>query len=287
MSQDLTRWFDKPIAFHRIFVDLTGSVQAALMLSQALYWSKRTKSEVGWFYKSSSEWEEETGLGRHEQDTARKRLRATSFWKEKLAGVPATCHFMIDIPALFSSLSELDKPVSDSVESATKEQSSMPESGNHSITENTTENTLFDDIQMSVSVKEDISENRTTKGKAKAKKKPEKEADPAFKPCVAFWLKEFHPDWSFNAGEGKALKEILKLMRKYSFKKNDQEITTENLINFFKHFCSSLPEFYKSQNLKVLCSKFDSIIDLIKSGRDQNQTFRNKPSNVSVFSNYY
>ena len=33
----LLQLLDRPIAFHRCFVTLTGSVTAALMLSQALY----------------------------------------------------------------------------------------------------------------------------------------------------------------------------------------------------------------------------------------------------------
>ena len=36
---------DRPIAYHRIFARLTGSVHAALMLSQAVYWQNRATSE--------------------------------------------------------------------------------------------------------------------------------------------------------------------------------------------------------------------------------------------------
>lgn len=96
---------DRPIAFHRAFVKLTGSVTAALMLSQAMYWSKRTKSDgEGWFYKTGAQWEEETGLTRREQEFARKTLRSFSFWKEKLRGVPAQMYYRIDITALSNEL---------------------------------------------------------------------------------------------------------------------------------------------------------------------------------------
>jgi hypothetical protein len=86
-------FMDRPIAFHRVFVTITGSVNAALMLSQAIYWSKRTKDVEGWFYKSAIEWEKETGLTRREQDTARKLL--AEVLEEKLAGMPATTHFRV------------------------------------------------------------------------------------------------------------------------------------------------------------------------------------------------
>jgi hypothetical protein len=107
-SDGLESLLDRPIAFHRCFVTLTGSVQAALMLSQAVYWSRRTRRD-GWFYKSRKEWQEETGLTRHEQDTARIALKKTGFWQEELRGVPATMHFRVAVEKLLSSLSETGK----------------------------------------------------------------------------------------------------------------------------------------------------------------------------------
>ena len=63
------------ITFHRVFVDITGSINAALMLSNAIYWTNRLpKEREGWFYKTREEWQSETGLTRHEQDKARQRL---------------------------------------------------------------------------------------------------------------------------------------------------------------------------------------------------------------------
>ena len=63
-SLSLLENFDRPIAFHRCFVTLTGSVTAALMLSQAMYWQKRTKDPEGWWCKTVEEWTEETGMTR-------------------------------------------------------------------------------------------------------------------------------------------------------------------------------------------------------------------------------
>ena len=96
---------DRPVAFHRIFVKLAGSVTAALLLSQAMYWSKRSKrDEESWFYKTIEQWEEETGLTRREQESARKALRKFAFWKEALRGVPARMHYSVDITALSEEL---------------------------------------------------------------------------------------------------------------------------------------------------------------------------------------
>ena len=100
---------DKPIAFHRCLVTLTNSVNAAVMLSQAIYWSKVAKDRDGWFYKSCKDWEDETGLSRREQDTCRKILREKNFWSEDLRGVPATVHYRVDRTLVISSLAESAK----------------------------------------------------------------------------------------------------------------------------------------------------------------------------------
>jgi len=111
LALDLDRLLDlldRPIAFHRGFVELTGSVPAALMLSQALYWTRIKRRDDpesdGWFYKTQPEWEEETGLGRSEQETARKRLRQTPFWQEERRGIPAKLYFRIDLERLAEAL---------------------------------------------------------------------------------------------------------------------------------------------------------------------------------------
>ncbi len=48
-----------PTAFVRLF---NGDHQAAILLSQILYWSERTQDPEGWFYKSYADWRAETGL---------------------------------------------------------------------------------------------------------------------------------------------------------------------------------------------------------------------------------
>lgn len=95
-----------PIAFHRCLVKVAGSVNAALMLSQAIYWTPRTKDPNGWFYKSQKDWEEETGLSRSEQEIARKQLKTTGFWQEQLRGVPATLYFCVDCEILQTRLQD-------------------------------------------------------------------------------------------------------------------------------------------------------------------------------------
>lgn len=93
----LPELLDRPIAFQRSFVTITGSVTAALFLSQAVYWANRSD---GWFWKTQAQWEEETGLSRREQDTARKNLTHSGVLREELRGAPAKLHFFVDFQRL-------------------------------------------------------------------------------------------------------------------------------------------------------------------------------------------
>lgn len=105
MSDALTKILkpsDKPIAYYKIFTDITDCVKAALLLSQALYWSGRSQLEDGWFWKSMIEWEEETGLTRFELQSARKKLVAKGFMEETRKGVRpgADMHYRLNINAI-------------------------------------------------------------------------------------------------------------------------------------------------------------------------------------------
>ncbi|MGH8671897.1 MAG: hypothetical protein ACREUA_07660, partial [Burkholderiales bacterium] len=70
---------DDVIAFHPRLVTLTGRITSALMLGQAIYWTRRYlrhhPERDGWFWKTQREWNVETGLSRKEQETARATLR--------------------------------------------------------------------------------------------------------------------------------------------------------------------------------------------------------------------
>lgn len=142
--KELFDLLDRPIAFHRPFVTLAGSVNAALLLSQAIYWSKRTKDPEGWFYKSARDWEEETGLTRREQETARKSLKALGFWLEDLRGVPATMYFRIDSDRLYLSFDKNAK-----LDSLVPSNQLTP-NRQTSITENTTETTTGNPLLVEV-----------------------------------------------------------------------------------------------------------------------------------------
>lgn len=89
----------RPIAFHRVFVPLAG-VTGALFLSQLLYWSDRGSEDSGWIYKTQTEWTNETGLTRREQEFARRQLREAGVLEERYGGLPARLYYRINFDAL-------------------------------------------------------------------------------------------------------------------------------------------------------------------------------------------
>jgi len=102
--------FDLPVTFHRCFVSITGSVTAALMLSQAITWTETLAPEAdGWFCKSQPDWSDETGLSRWEQATARRVLRESNFTEERKCGMPAKLWFRVNKGPIGQALHELSQ----------------------------------------------------------------------------------------------------------------------------------------------------------------------------------
>lgn len=146
----------RPIAYNRVFAHIGGGVSAALMLSQAWYWTQTetVRKRGGWFYKSAKQWEEETGLTRREQETARRKLKGQGLLEEQLRGIPATLNFrinqerLIELLKLESVQTSLDKSVTTKQKSASSlDETSLrltkapdkQDQSSHSITENTQE----------------------------------------------------------------------------------------------------------------------------------------------------
>lgn len=142
---DPTSIFDRPIAFHRGFVFLGCGISGALMLSQAVYWSKRTDDPDGWFYKKAFEWEEETGLTRREQETARAKLNKCGVLQEKKQGVPCKLFYRVDFYVLLQLCGFGETSMAESakldVRKAPNKNGEMCQSSTETTTEITTETT--------------------------------------------------------------------------------------------------------------------------------------------------
>jgi hypothetical protein len=109
LREILPAFLTRPIAFHRLFATVGGSVGAGVFLSQLFYWSQHTETPDRWVYKSAAEWFDETMLGRYELDTIRNTLKKKGVIEEKLTGVPATIHYRIQWDNLIPELKEAAK----------------------------------------------------------------------------------------------------------------------------------------------------------------------------------
>ena len=106
--ESIAHLLDRPIAYQRAFVDLGAGITGAVFLSQAVYWSKRTDDDDGWFWKTQDEWAEETGLSRAEQEGARGKLRQIGVLVEMKKGLPCKLWFRIDFNELAKSLAAIN-----------------------------------------------------------------------------------------------------------------------------------------------------------------------------------
>lgn len=100
-----------PIAFHRAFVSLTGSVTAGVLLSLCVeLMNDPSKSDLdGWILISSDEITERCGLSRKEQVTARDCLRDMNVLQERRTGFPAQLEMRLKTDQLERALLKLSQ----------------------------------------------------------------------------------------------------------------------------------------------------------------------------------
>lgn len=108
----------------RLFVDATGSLEAALLLSQALYWfdSGQADSE-GYVRKADNEVEAETGVVRRTIQRVMPQLARFGL-KRVIRGVPATSWYTFNTDTFLEAMAGVESPV------APNQETSCTESGN-------------------------------------------------------------------------------------------------------------------------------------------------------------
>ena len=116
IDTEATRLIDnllaRPIAVHRIFIDITGSVKGGIMLSQAYSWSLEASAPGGWFPAKKKEWREDIRLSWTEQIAVRRKLRnlcdseGNRVWEEKQVIGRWPTHFRLNHEALYRVMAE-------------------------------------------------------------------------------------------------------------------------------------------------------------------------------------
>lgn len=95
----------RPVAMNPWLAKISGKASSGLFISQLLYWWGKGKKK-DWIYKSIREMKEETCLTRAEQETAIKTWKALGILEVKVAGIPPTNHYKIDIRKVSEMLAE-------------------------------------------------------------------------------------------------------------------------------------------------------------------------------------
>lgn len=88
------------VAIYRCLIDITGSLKAAAMLSQLIYWtrvSKEVAERDGWIFKSIAQMEAETGLTVREQRTCKNSLLDVNLIQTCRKGVGAALAIKVNL----------------------------------------------------------------------------------------------------------------------------------------------------------------------------------------------
>ena len=93
----------RPIAYYPVYVTITGSLTAGVLLSQVMYWYSVAKDE---FYKTDAEIMDETKLTAGELRTAKARLKQLNFVHIRVAGIPAKTYYDINLENLIGAIHE-------------------------------------------------------------------------------------------------------------------------------------------------------------------------------------
>ena len=141
MKDILINLNQRPIAVYPIYIKITGSVNAGLLLSQIMYWYAAMKGRK--FYKSDFEIMEETMLSLNELRGAKSRLKELPFIMITLHGIPAKTHYDINVTLLISAINEntLVKSTKLNKLKSQKYNGEINECNTENTTENTTKNT--------------------------------------------------------------------------------------------------------------------------------------------------
>jgi len=94
----------RPIAYHRVYTQITGQLVAGVLLSQLIYWAGSKDYQE--FYKTNKEISEETGLALWEVKKGKKRLSELGLVTITLKSLPRKTYYLINLDKIISSIAE-------------------------------------------------------------------------------------------------------------------------------------------------------------------------------------
>jgi hypothetical protein len=95
------------LAFNPLFVDITGSVTAALLLSACSQDTEVVLSEDGWTCLNVDRWHRLTRMSKHEQRTARRILTDLKLLELRRVGFPSISEYRVNFDRLTSEVIQI------------------------------------------------------------------------------------------------------------------------------------------------------------------------------------
>ena len=122
---DVTRYLitsisgqDSYLTVNKMFVKFMGSLEGGVFLQQLIFWSDKSKSDDGFFYKSYVEWENEISLSEYSVRKQTKVLKEKGVLQTKLKKVNSgpTLHYKFDMNGFLQILETFLKDLSNESE---------------------------------------------------------------------------------------------------------------------------------------------------------------------------
>ena len=107
IKEVLEQFQELPIAYHKIYAKITGSITAGLLLSQLLYWDLIMKHKD--FYKTDKDWCGELSIGLYELKSAKKRLLELDLINIDRRGVPAKTYYKANVDNIITLITSYGK----------------------------------------------------------------------------------------------------------------------------------------------------------------------------------
>lgn len=106
-ASEILKQTGRSIAYRPALAKLFGGVTAEIFFEQIFYWQDKAENQELGVYKTQADLEEETGLSRKEQETARKKLREIGVLIETHKRLEHRIYFKINMERLDEVLSTL------------------------------------------------------------------------------------------------------------------------------------------------------------------------------------
>ncbi|MDY0505350.1 DNA replication protein [Pasteurella multocida] len=257
-ASEILKQTGRSIAYRPALAKLFGGVTAEIFFEQIFYWQDKAENKELGVYKTQSELEEETGLTRKEQETARKKLREIGILIETHKRLEHRMYFKINMERLDEILSTLAN--------VQTEHSPMPESDIREEPKCTFVNTLDYNTRLHTNIPltpQGESASADDVPVAENKKQRSLNIDyvgigKAYNQCVAETGKNL-PSLADPENLSQARKRKIKILAAV-MKKRFGSCDAETFKNYFLDFMKSARSFYFGENERGWRADFEYIV---------------------------